>query len=1277
MKIFDDYKYDFRTESEKRRELMYDPPEKKTFLDTVGTVLNFPQSILAHTLESGNPFKALTESKYLSDALGIEGYAGLGVDMIFDPINFVGGAGLGTKLGRLTGISRKLLRGGVDAGKLANHLDVLKSANRIDDVMDLIKGASAGTAGWESKLNTYNKAEVVLSNISESAKKFTPGKDFARYKLDAVADLKNAIGESRAVQTNLYRKINDLNPEQFSKEADKYLKHITTKGKPEAISKLDEAKKTISGLDEMLAGENVADIAKVIEVYKDTGKFADQLTYAEKVRHGLSGVGVGLPLNKVGYKTMFPTVQGKLMGTLEAGLSKIPVASVIPKTAEELKNMSRIEKAGYRMATAAETVGNRLLRGFVPAEKYKYEIKKAVQMTQQGRGMESAVIRDIDNIGNIASISEGAIAHWLKTGGNADKYVVDNLKRVFDDPTLIAKLADKELIGMTRLIDEIAKKVGVNAKDVDKVTQIRKVVVALGENDDNLRKISNLSTKEVFERVGLDKDLVDGVVKAMLDEDYQRTLMAHKGLMDAVLKKETAIGKTMPKAIRDLFISEGVENYVLHKMNPQLLKYLEKNPGAKSRFGGSIMSMLHSSMKHRELVKFTDNVYDKVLDFYRLGNTRSADELFQAMTIGLDSEKDVLKLQGYFNSAIKKVSPEDMKHASTAARRVIDDVQASILHGDDNAKLIDKLIKNNDMTLMSNLDANVWWKNIHRGSPMGKMDLFTTDLPTLLDARMRKYFKTNGKYHYTREMGEQLVGMGVAKPYAGTVEKGFIKGQHGHLKDFIIKEDFDQMIHSMFKGIFKMGQAVSYAKDIGALGGLIRLNQSIIKGWKKITTSPFPSFHARNSMGNFFLMWLNGMPVNEIRRLEWKLGGKFKKDIIKHGEIQRASFADFSLKAKNGKVYSGDELYDLVMATGIHHGFFDNEIGKVMGGFMENWKDGKKLSALQTVSSSIEGSARTEMFLWGLKEGLSPEQAVKLVNKSLFDYANVPKAIGTLRDNVFPFITWYWYNIPMQLEMMIRRPHIASWFTKLRNHTKDMALGDYAPYEGEYGRDRFAVYLPRHPLEFMLGKSGGDHNDYSQLTLEGFAPFLDLNKFGNIAGELMNLTAPHISYLIESKTNLVTALGNKPVERYEGENVTFMGLPMKATEKHILQKAWRGFGMADKLNLGNIFGTYEKPGVFGYTRSSPYGENVTSIQKGLGFFTGLQFSDIKPEWGMISQQISLRNKKTILSRELSKMVQDPNNRLRQKKLADLARTSAELREIERMLSSYTKQYGGR
>jgi hypothetical protein len=206
--------------------------------------------------------------------------------------------------------------------------------------------------------------------------------------------------------------------------------------------------------------------------------------------------------------------------------------------------------------------------------------------------------------------------------------------------------------------------------------------------------------------------------------------------------------------------------------------------------------------------------------------------------------------------------------------------------------------------------------------------------------------------------------------------------------------------------------------------------------FKRTHTIFFPSFHTRNAISNLAAM---AVETNTMAMMNPKHVARVWGAMV--------NGADYSFKAANGRVYTQQEVRNLMAAldiipdrmvvdelTGEGKTLFDRlnvlraeEAGRVPS---------KASRAIKTVSGIpskashyagkggqlIENYTRASYFLRQLEQGVDPQTAMTRVKKVLFDYADLSQTHREFTRRLFPFATWTMKNIMLQAENFAMRP---------------------------------------------------------------------------------------------------------------------------------------------------------------------------------------------------------------------------------------------------------------
>ena len=337
----------------------------------------------------------------------------------------------------------------------------------------------------------------------------------------------------------------------------------------------------------------------------------------------------------------------------------------------------------------------------------------------------------------------------------------------------------------------------------------------------------------------------------------------------------------------------------------------------------------------------------------------------------------------------------------------------------------------------------------------------------------------------------------------------------------------------MFDYINKSGK-MQYKNDTNAFLKIFDKYQYL---YKLQVTAANPGFHARNYNSNQFQNYLD-------------VGHEALKPKTQAEATQLLRFAEGKKVKKNkivtrfGKEYTYDELLDGAIRYGVYdEGFFAKDLPLSFAG-KKPYKPsiGQRLNPLNTefagyhygrkVGNAIENQGRLCNFIGNIKRGLSMEEAGEHTNKFLFDYGDLTEFEQQFMKRVFPFYTWTRKNIPLQLEMMAKKPSkyrkLFKAIDTLQGMTKDDEKVD-RKYVNDFAKDW--VQLPG----TVSNPEGREEPVFWNPNLP-YQDVTDLENFKNVDSALRHLisnSSPAIKIPIELATNK-NMYFDSPINRGEG-----------------------------------------------------------------------------------------------------------------------------------------------
>ena len=324
-----------------------------------------------------------------------------------------------------------------------------------------------------------------------------------------------------------------------------------------------------------------------------------------------------------------------------------------------------------------------------------------------------------------------------------------------------------------------------------------------------------------------------------------------------------------------------------------------------------------------------------------------------------------------------------------------------------------------------------------------------------------------------------------------------------------------------------LSKAYSYQTSDEAIKGFVAMWDSAGSWWKSFATVVRPQFHIRNAFSNVWQAFLGG--VRDPRVF-------FSAGILQNNPEALANVGR----------YSGKEVAEMATMYGVtRHGFFGAEIGEAIERSLDPSKNplsrtGPLARWGTKVGTAIEDNARLAMFIDGIQKGMDPAEAALNVKKFLFDYSDLTRTERMVLRRVLPFYTWTRFSIPLALETIVTKPAAVSALGKVQ------AAGE-KNVEDVLERKYVAKWI-REGLGIPFRKGADGKTEY--FLLKGFVPTADLAKLD--VDQVLSMLHPAIKTPIEQAVNRQLFSG-KPIERFTGERVEMMGVPIPGRVAHVLR----------------------------------------------------------------------------------------------------------------------------
>lgn len=358
-----------------------------------------------------------------------------------------------------------------------------------------------------------------------------------------------------------------------------------------------------------------------------------------------------------------------------------------------------------------------------------------------------------------------------------------------------------------------------------------------------------------------------------------------------------------------------------------------------------------------------------------------------------------------------------------------------------------------------------------------------------------------------------------------------------------------------------------------------------------------PSYHVRNEVGNLWNNYLaNTSPVDYISAVKLQKG-------IATGKLDEASAKLVEEMRQQGVVGGSQYGRDITQTISDEIGGASwNPLSQRFGLYRGN----------RAVGTAFEDNARMAHYLAKRREGFTPVEAGKSVDKFLFDYSDLTFIEQNVLKRVIPFYTWMRKNIPLQIAEFVKNP---GKFAKAAITQKNIESEISKPNE-KYMSDYLKKNSP-----MRIRDNGDGSTEY--LLLGQWIPAAQAIQFlSQPQDEILRGITPLVtipSDLINNKSFFKDTLGgSEPIERTPGELGSFLGFDMRKKLINVL-RGIRVLNEIDKLNPGNVFGAPGEPSVFqgltdnaSETRGMQHSPDSTQMSRLIGFLLG-KTSTYNPE----------------------------------------------------------------
>tara|TARA_R110002094_G_scaffold145203_1_gene134595 strand:- start:9459 stop:15614 length:6156 start_codon:yes stop_codon:yes gene_type:complete len=374
--------------------------------------------------------------------------------------------------------------------------------------------------------------------------------------------------------------------------------------------------------------------------------------------------------------------------------------------------------------------------------------------------------------------------------------------------------------------------------------------------------------------------------------------------------------------------------------------------------------------------------------------------------------------------------------------------------------------------------------------------------------------------------------------------------------------------------------------------------------WRSWTLFPIPAYHIRNGVSNAFMGYLGGITDPAVYRDSHeilKLIDTHRKGGLTKTQSMEA-LKSIKIGSSNGKVYTGQEIYDNFVANGglsggLHRNEFtsfgtirrESEFSKmsVKAGIRDSselsgsWLfDNAALRLGVGAASHIENRFRMAAFIDSLVKGkveigkdavITGYQAAAMHMKRVFyDYGDMSAFERSWVRRAIPFYSWSRHNIPRMLQTMVTDPVKHFRLNQFFHEIETGVTEGNPPGENDlpdWIKKRYGIIIDKL-----------DNGSYVIKTGDGVLPFTDGYKMlgGESFGQMiLDGITPIVKLPIEQLMNH-SSFNDRPIERFAGERSKSFSLNKLGFSKRVSTQG--PLGVLNIVLNESLFKTFFRPG---------------------------------------------------------------------------------------------------
>lgn len=247
------------------------------------------------------------------------------------------------------------------------------------------------------------------------------------------------------------------------------------------------------------------------------------------------------------------------------------------------------------------------------------------------------------------------------------------------------------------------------------------------------------------------------------------------------------------------------------------------------------------------------------------------------------------------------------------------------------------------------------------------------------------------------------------------------------------------------ESIVEAVDAIAKLAQPGEVNKLLKLHDSVLARWKAYSLMS-PGYHSRNFFSGIFMNALAGMDGNSLGTYR-KFGKAWKAlqddgldAALKQYKTPEEKAAFRTMVEWQDNLFGRRQVRDYEDATmnAANRGLLGGQKGSLRRKVDPTALDNAAIKFNFDRAEGVERRLRGPLFMDGIMSGLSPEEAYGRVVRFHFDYTDLGQFEKRFVRRVVPFYTWTRKNLPLQIEMIARRP---GTYTRYWHAKRNLELG--------------------------------------------------------------------------------------------------------------------------------------------------------------------------------------------------------------------------------------------